>query len=285
MDHSTTGIDIDAGDGLTLHAETSGTGPPLILLHGFTGSSTSWEPLLAVLTRNHTVIALDMPGHGRSSAPADPRRYALTRFADDLADVLDSLGFEKIALLGYSMGGRAALQFVASHVDRVAALILESTSPGISDPVGRKARVAADLELADSIEKGGVSAFVERWESLSLWESQQALPASERARLHAQRLTNPPNGLANSLRGAGAGASEPVTGVLPGVHAPALVIAGSLDAKYVDLGQLIATSLPNARLCVIDGSGHSVHFEKPDAFASAVSEFLGTVPSAGSRWL
>jgi 2-succinyl-6-hydroxy-2,4-cyclohexadiene-1-carboxylate synthase len=279
------GVDIDAGDGLTLHAEKSGDGPPLVLLHGFTGSSATWKPLVPVLSREHAVVALDMPGHGHSSAPADPGRYALSRFANDLARALDSLELEKIALLGYSMGGRAALQFATSHADRVAALILESTSPGISDPVGRKARVAADLELADSIETGGVSAFVERWESLSLWESQQALPESERARLHAQRLENQPVGLANSLRGAGAGASEPVTGALPQVRAPALIIAGSLDAKYVDLGQLIATSLPNARLSVIDGSGHTVHFEKPKEFAAAVSEFLGTVPAAGSRWL
>ena len=255
------------------------------MLHGFTGSSDTWEALSGHLAHRHEVFALDMPGHGRSSAPADAARYSLDRFAADLACVLDVVSLQKVAVLGYSMGGRAAIQFALAHGDRVAALILESTSPGIPDTVEREARLAADAELASMIERDGVAAFVDRWERLPLWESQSALPDSAREKLRLQRLANRPDGLANSLRGAGAGSSVPVTGRLASIAAPALVVAGALDAKYVGLAPLLVASLPDARLDIIPGAGHAVHLEQPDALARSAGDFLRRVPIAGSRWL
>ena len=94
---------LDTRDGMRLHVASSGDGPPLLLLHGFTGSSETWTPFRAPFGAAHRVIALDLPGHGRSSAPAEPESYALDRFARDLALVLDELGVDRVALLGYSM--------------------------------------------------------------------------------------------------------------------------------------------------------------------------------------
>src|SRR5690349_2633583 len=164
--------DLDVGDSLHLHAITSGDGPPVVLLHGFTGSTATWTSLRAALEPHFTVHAVDLPGHGRSSAPADPERYRLERFAADLATVLDTLGIERTALLGYSLGARAALRFALAFPGRTSALILESVSPGIADPAERAARRTADAALADTIERDGVVAFVDRWERLPLWSSQ-----------------------------------------------------------------------------------------------------------------
>ena len=278
-------VDVDAGDDLTLHCTVRGNGPPLIMLHGFTGSGETWESIFGRLAQAHEIITIDLPGHGRSSAPGDPARYSLDRFAGDLARVLDVLSYERVAVLGYSLGGRAALQFALSYGERVAALILESTSPGISDKAERANRIAADGELAAMIEREGVAAFVERWERLPLWDSQRGAPDSSRKRLRQQRLANRPGGLANSLRGAGAGAWIPVTDRLASVAAPTLVVAGALDEKYVALAKLLAASIPDAGLLIVPGAGHAVHFERPDALDSEVSAFLDRVPSSGSRWL
>lgn len=275
---------VDAGDGLQLHVALSGGGPPLVLLHGFTGSTETWAPLRAPLGATHATIAIDLPGHGRSSAPDEPARYGLGRFADDLARVLDTLAAERVALLGYSMGGRAALRFALRHPDRVAALVLESTSPGIADPVRRADRLASDIAMADSIDRDGIHAFVERWERLPLWESQHALPDATRALLRAQREANQPGWLANSLRGAGVGADQPVLDRLSTIPAPALLIAGALDAPYVALGRLMERALPGARLTIVPDAGHAVHLEQPEAFAAAVIAFLRGVPSAAGRW-
>ena len=276
---------VDAGDGLLLHLDRSGEGPPLLLLHGFTGSSATWIPLRAALNVKHTTIAVDLPGHGRSSSPRDPMRYSLTRFADDVVRLLDALDLERVALLGYSMGGRAALRVALAHSARVAALVLESASPGIADPVQGAERVAADLALATRIERDGVDAFVLRWEDLPMWASQRRLPKPALEAQRAQRRANDPGGLANSLRGASAGVDGSVMPRLAALRVPTLVVVGALDEPYAALGRSMQQALPDARLAVVSDAGHAVHLERPDAFADTVLAFLSGVPSVDSGWL
>ena len=267
-------LDIDAGDELLIHVAMAGTGSPLTLLHGFTGSTEIWDRISADLETNHRVITLDLPGHGRSSSPADPARYSLRRFADDLAFVLDQTGVERTALLGYSMGGRAALHFAVAHPARVSALILVSTSPGLSEPALRDAREHADEKLAQFIEREGIVAFVDSWERLPLWESQQSVAASARSSLRVQRLRSNPQGLANSLRGAGQ-AVDPLSATdLSFIEAPTLLIVGALDAKYVGIARSLATDIRNARTAVIPDAGHAVHLERPEAVVKAARDFL-----------
>src|SRR5688572_10713710 len=267
---------IALADGLRLHVTSAGAGLPLVLLHGFTGSTESWTSLATALDR-YSTMAIDLPGHGRSSSPADSARYALPRFANDLAETLDVLHVDRTAVLGYSLGARAALHFAFAHPARVSALILESASAGIDDPAERAARVASDAALADAIERDGVPAFVDRWERLPLWASQAALTDDVRSRLRAQRLINEPRGLANSLRGAGAAAEPSVIDRLGALAMPTMLIAGALDAKYVALGRTLAAAIPGARLEIVPDAGHAVHLERPTAFAELVAGFLDEV--------
>ncbi len=261
-------------DGLRLGVTIAGAGTPLVLLHGFTGSAETWAPLRARLGAAHTLIAIDQLGHGHSDAPADPSRYALPRLADDLALVLDTMGIERAAMLGYSMGGRAALHFAVRHNGRVSALILESTSPGIEDDGERAGPRAADDALAHAIEEDGMASFVDRWTALALWESQRALASSTRALLRRQRLDNRPGGLANSLRGAGSGVEPALRASLAAVRLPTLVLAGSFDEKYRALGVALVAALPDARLAIVDGAGHAIHLERPAEFTTLVLAFL-----------
>lgn len=277
-------IEVTAGDGLHLHVSRSGSGPPLVLLHGFTGSTETWAPLRASLDTRFTTVAVDLPGHGRSESPADPARHALTRFANDLGHVLDTLGIQTAAVLGYSMGGRAALHFALQHPGRMAALVLESTSPGIDDPAERAERVATDTALADGIERDGIAAFVDRWERIPLWDSQATLPDAKRARLRDQRLANRPAGLANGLRGAGAGAQPSLTVRLAEQGAPALLVVGALDRKYVALGQLMQGAMPRAQLAIVANAGHAVHLEQPAELTRLLAHFLEQVESDSGDW-
>lgn len=277
-------FDLNAGDGLRLHVDRAGTGPPVFLLHGFTGCADVWTGLGAVLEKEYAVYRVDMPGHGRSSAPSDSARYSLDRFAGDLAGVLDLLHIERTVVLGYSMGGRAALRFALHHPSRVAALILESISPGIADARDRAERHTSDIGIAERIEQDGLEAFVDYWERLPIFESQVSLPVGVRARLRAQRLAGDAHGLAGSLRGAGAGADPAVTELLGALRVPALLIAGSRDRKYVTAGEYMREIMPDACMRVVEDAGHCVHLEQPDAFATIVREFLGGLPSASSEW-
>ena len=145
---------------------------------------------------------------------------------------------------------------------------------GIEDSAARAERVAADAALASAIERDGIGPFVDRWEALPIWDSQRTLDASARGALRMQRLGNDPRGLANSLRGAGQGALPPLGGALARVDAPALIVTGALDAKYVALGRSLERDLPGARLAVVAGAGHAVHVERPRELLQIVLEFL-----------
>ena len=152
-------------DGLTIHVDAAGEGPPLVLLHGFTGSSDTWRDLIGRLAGEYRTIAPDLVGHARSDAPEAVERYAIRRAAADLVALLRALGHERAAWLGYSLGGRVALQVAADHPQAVAALVLEGASPGIADAAEREARRASDEALAQRIERDGVEAFVDEWEA------------------------------------------------------------------------------------------------------------------------
>jgi len=264
-------------NGVMLNVETAGAGPPLVLLHGFTGAVGSWAAHVGALSARHTTVAIDMLGHGASDAPADPGRYRIEHAAADILTVLDSLEMPRAAVVGYSMGGRVALFLAASAPARVSALILESASPGIADEGERTKRAADDAGLADVIEREGVPAFVDRWERLPLFATQARLPAEAQAAVRAQRLGQSARGLANSLRGLGQGAQPPLFERLPEVAVPALLIAGESDARYATLGREMCSRMPNARLVIVPAAGHTVHLEQPEVFRRAVLEFLQAV--------
>jgi 2-succinyl-6-hydroxy-2,4-cyclohexadiene-1-carboxylate synthase len=258
-----------------------GTSGILVMLHGFTGSAAGWgEHLDRLAACGLRVIALDLPGHGRSDAPADPARYGFECCRQDILAVLQQAGVRKgeAILLGYSLGGRLALYTALSDFFR--ALILESASPGLADAAEREQRRNSDEALAASIERDGVQAFVDRWEKLPLFASQQSLPAQVRAALRSQRLQNRAEGLANSLRGAGTGVQPPLHAHLPTLNMPVLLIAGELDTKFTAIARSMAQALPQVRLCIIAGAGHAVHLERPEEFDSLVADFSLTVFSS-----
>ena len=261
-------------DGLGLHAEVAGAGPPLVLLHGFTGSSGTWSGLTAALAADYTVIAPDLIGHGRSDAPGDVDRYRMSRAVDDLVALVRQLGHERAAWLGYSMGGRTALQLVVQHPEAVEALILEGTSPGIADGDERAARVASDEAMAERIERDGVEVFVDTWERVPLFATQLSLPAETRAAIRATRTANTATGLANSLRGMGAGAQDPLLDRVAAITVPTLLIAGELDTKYVEIARDMARTMPDATMHLIEGAGHAAHLERLEAFRRPLLEFL-----------
>ncbi len=217
-----------AVNGVHLNVEVRGEGPALLLLHGFTGSGATWTPHLGAW-QGFTTVAVDLLGHGESDAPTGPDRYRMECCVEDLTALLDRLDIRRAAVLGYSMGGRIALHLALSAPERLWALVLESASPGIEDPSEREERVGSDATLAEAIERDGVEAFVDRWQAQPIFATQARLPAAVREELRRQRLRSDPRGLANSLRGVGAGVQEPVLARLGELRIPALLLAGALD--------------------------------------------------------
>ncbi len=249
-------------------------GVAILVLHGFTGTGASMGPAVAGLATTHRVVSPDLVGHGASDAPEAVEAYNTEVVVGQLAGVLDHLGVEAAHVVGYSLGGRLGLSLAAAHAHRVLRLVLIGTTAGIEDPGERARRGAADEALADSIETEGMEAFVDRWERSPIFGTQHELPTEVRESLRATRLAQRPVGLANALRGCGAGAMPPLWDRIRDLNRPVRLVVGELDTDYVRLGRRLVEVLPNAELCVVPGVGHAVHLEAPAACAELVAGHL-----------
>jgi 2-succinyl-6-hydroxy-2,4-cyclohexadiene-1-carboxylate synthase len=249
-----------------LHAETSGTGPTLVLAHGFTQTGRLWGPFAPRLGRGRRVVAVDLPGHG-GSAGVEADLWT----GGDL--VLEAGGPEPVDLLGYSLGARFALHAALRAPGRVARLVLISGTAGIEDPEERARRRRRDEQLADELAAASdVSAFVARWLAAPMFATLRATGAEERRR-------NTPAGLASSLRLAGAGTQEPLWDRLGGLTMPVLVLTGATDPRYQALGARLAAA-SGGTLAVVPGAGHALHLEQPAVAAAVVSSWLDHVARA-----
>jgi 2-succinyl-6-hydroxy-2,4-cyclohexadiene-1-carboxylate synthase len=256
------------------HVEVYGQGEPLLLLHGFTGSLESWKWLIPKWQDFRKLILVDILGHGLTASPDDWKRYDIKLVAADLEEILKQLNVEKINILGYSMGGRLALTFAILYPSRVKKLILESSSPGLKTLEERLLRIKSDEALALEIEKDGVEKFVEKWENIALFATQKRLPQEVQERIRANRLRNNEKGLANSLRGMGAGRQPSWWGRLSELKMPTLLMCGELDEKFCRIAFEMAELMPNAVISQISDSGHAIHVEQPEIFAKIVDEFI-----------
>ncbi len=254
--------------------------PSLVLLHGFTGSAMGWSALLNEFAdAGIHVIALDMLGHGQSSSPDDPERYSIEHCHADILAALQQLDVapQRAILLGYSMGGRIALY--TALTSPFLALILESALPGLADPNERTLRRQSDNALADRIEREGVPAFIDYWQNIPLFASQQSISSAQRATLRMQRLNNSATGLANSLRGVGTGVQPALHHRLHELRMPTLLITGALDTKFSIIAQQMARQIPLSSLAIVPGAGHTVHLEQRAHFVSLIRAFHKSIVS------
>ncbi|GIW12672.1 MAG: putative 2-succinyl-6-hydroxy-2,4-cyclohexadiene-1-carboxylate synthase [Tepidiforma sp.] len=265
---------VEVSPGFFLNVEQWGSGPDIVLLHGFTGSSRAWGEFGELLGRRLRCTAVDIAGHGASDAPSDVSRYHIERVAEDLVSAVGAVGVSRAPWLGYSMGGRTAIAVACLHPDAVSALVTIGASPGLETEEERAARRRADEALAERIEREGIEAFVTYWEALPLWASQARLPAEVLEAQRRVRLANRPAGLANSLRRMGTGAQPSFWPMLEKLSMPFLAIAGALDHRYAEVAERMAGLAPHGRFACIPGAGHAAQLEAPKTVADAVVSFL-----------
>jgi len=268
---------------VALHTRVEGDGLPVLVLHGFTGSSESMSEIAVGLRDRWRVVRLDLVGHGESPAPHGAADYTMERCVDQVTGRLDALGIDSAHVIGYSMGGRAALALAAWRPERLRSAILVGASAGLADAGARAERRRADEALATRIEREGLEAFVDHWMALPLFATQRRLGAEALARARAQRLRNRPHGLANSLRGMGTGAQPPLHEALRGVRVPVRLVVGERDAKFAAIAEELAPLLPSAAVNAIPGAGHACHVEAPLAFLRVARGFLGEVERGATK--
>lgn len=244
---------------MKLSSSTTGSGPNVSFVHGFTQTRDSWNDVVSELT-TFTCTSIDAPGHGDSG---DGRR-SLVECGDDIAETMPDG-----VLVGYSMGARMALHTALQHPYKVEKLVLVSGTAGIDDDNERAQRRISDNALADRIEAIGVADFINEWLSNAMF----ADLSTEAAQI-PNRLKNTARGLANSLRFAGTGTQTPVWDSLHQLQMPVLLITGENDQKFTLLAQRMNAEISHSQLVTIPSCGHTVHLEKHQAFIDAFKRFL-----------
>ncbi|MEX2532230.1 MAG: 2-succinyl-6-hydroxy-2,4-cyclohexadiene-1-carboxylate synthase, partial [Gemmatimonadota bacterium] len=252
-----------------------GGGTPILLLHGFTGSSEAWGGKILQTLGHHTrVLAVDLPGHGSAIPLPASRGVGFEQVVGDLVGALSTRGIARADWVGYSMGGRIALAAAAGHPSRVRRLVLESASPGLEWEADRTERRRADERLASTIESRGIDWFVEHWMSLPLFASQASLPEPLLTEARERRRANDPASLAAALRLLGTGSQPSFWDELEGMTVPTLLLTGALDEKFVAIADAMSERMPRARHERVAGVGHTVHLEAPHRWLDAVCGFL-----------
>jgi 2-succinyl-6-hydroxy-2,4-cyclohexadiene-1-carboxylate synthase len=242
-----------------------GTGPALVALHGFTYTGAQFADLAGRIGR--TIVAPDLPGHGRSGHhPTD-----IDAVCEAVAGEIERFGVP-VDLLGYSQGGRVALLTALRFPSFVDRLVLVSANPGISADE-RAERAAADVRTAERIRSSGIDRFLDEWTTTGI-TSTAHLPGPVRTEDLTVRRDNTAEGLALAIEGYGQGSQPSAWERLGELSGDVLVVTGSDDERYADIGRRVAEAIDRAEHRAIPGARHNPMLDTPEAFAAAVSEFL-----------
>ena len=231
----------------------------VLLLHGFAGTAGSWDAFSEHLDRKrYRPLAVDLRGHGQNGATR-PISSELC-----IADLLAAAP-PRFTLVGYSLGGRIALQLALIAPERIDRLVLISSSAGIADVTERGQRLTQDLALADRIEAGSISSFADDWLAGALFAND---PPEVNSLARTEIEKNSPANLAAALRGISVGRMEPLWPRLSEIRTPTTVVAGQSDGRYVELAEKIVDCVDGSELEVIDGVGHALPRSAPERLAA-----------------
>ncbi len=255
-------------NGLNVPYARSGerSGTPLVLLHGFTDSWRSFEPLIARLPASIPVIAPTQRGHGEADRPAGP--YDLPAFAGDLAEFLDALAIDRAIVAGHSMGSAVALRFAVDHPDRVAGVALLGAFATLDgNPAAEELRDAVGL-LREPIDP----IFAREFQESTL---ARPIPAAFVNMVVEESLKVPLRVWRAALAGLFATGIETMLGR---IDVPALLLWGDCDGLLPRPQQeALAASLRDARLKVYEGCGHGLHWDDPARAAADLAAFHAAI--------
>ncbi|RZL82666.1 MAG: alpha/beta fold hydrolase [Sphingomonas sp.] len=260
---------------LTRIFDSGGELPVLVLVHGLANSIEIWDRIVSRLSHRFRVIAFDLPGFGQASRP--DATYDATFFADQLSALLDALKIQRAHLVGSSLGASVILRFSEHSLHRIDRAVLAAPGgfgprthplmrlpalPLVGDWLGRPTPFnnALTLKLA-MCDPAQVTP-----ELLELTNRYARVPGSERSFVRTLQT------------GVGLFGSKDCVGVAriaQRLDRPTLIVWGRQDRVFPPVyAERAATLLPRSSLCLIDRCGHYPHWEQPDAFATAVEEFL-----------
>ena len=246
-----------------IHVNDVGKGIPLVLVHGFLGSSEMWEPQIKYFQKNFRVISPSLPGFGKSNKIKSCN--SIRCMAKSILDLLSTKGIDKFNLLGHSMGGMIVQEIAKFASDKILKLICYGTGPNGNIP----GRFETMEDSRKKLKTNGLEATANRIGKTWFIEGDKAKyfylceNAGKQTTIEAVD-----NGLIAMKNWSG-------INDLKNIKNETLIIWGDNDKVYnYDQVETLKKNIPNSTLKIIKGCSHNVHLEKPDEFNEIVSEFL-----------
>jgi len=274
--------EIETAGGARFAIEEAGEGGrPLLLVHGFTGGRIDFaDHLDAFAEAGWWAVSPDLRGHGASHHPGEESDYTLELFADDVWSLVDALGWDRLVLLGHSMGGMIAQVAALRRPGALHGLVLMDTTHGPLDLDRDLAALGAQI-----VRDGGMAAVKEVLDAMGD-DAPLSTPAYERllAERPELREINDRKFLGCSPAMYAAMLEQLLDQLdrlehLARIEVPTLVLVGEQDRPFLDASQAMASAMPAAELVVVPDAGHSPQLENPDAWRAAMLDFLGRLPA------
>src|SRR3982074_977510 len=238
-------------NGVNIYYEVHGSGPMLLLTHGYSSTSGMWQGQIAALSKHHKLVLWDMRGHGQSDYPNDPSAYSEALTVADMAALLDEVGPDKAIVGGLSLGGYMSLAFYRSRPERVRALLIIDTGPGFKKDDARDARNKRAQDTGDRFDREGLEVLKSG--------------SPERSGVTHRDAS----GLARAARGMLTQRDARVIESLPDIKLPSLVVVGADDTPFLAASNYMAAKIPGARKVVVPAAGHAVNIDQPKAVIDA----------------
>ena len=245
--------------------------PSIVAFHGFMGVGEDFDPFEKSCGLHFETP--DLIGHGSFQCD-DPTQYSL----DAQLEYWFARIPEGCILIGYSMGGRLALQFACRYPQHLSGLVLIGSTPGIADSDERLKRQKWDTSQVDRVRELGVEGFCNEWQQLPIIATQRRIQTGIRRKMKANRLAQSIEGLANSMTHFGTGTMPDCWDALPNVRCPTLLMVGEEDAKYRGLANQMMERLSEEHTehAVISDGGHCAHLESMSESSCMLKQWLKT---------
>ena len=288
-------------DGVDIYYEVHGAGPVILLSHGYSATSQMWRGQIEALSKTHMLVLWDMRGHGQSDYPVDPAAYSEAATVADMLAILDVVGAKTAIVGGLSLGGYMSLAFHLAHPERVRALLIIDTGPGYRNDEAREGWNLTALNTATRYETKGLGNLATGPPARRQSHPRNAdgptgfvrggSPATARTRAdtlekdglatlktgsaeRAYAVHRDALGLAKAARGMLTQRNPGVINSLASITIPAMVLVGADDKPFLAAADYMAAKIPGAVKAVIPNAGHAANIDQPEAFNSAVTDFL-----------
>jgi len=248
-------------NGVNIYYEVHGSGPVILLTHGYSATAQMWKGQIEPLTRKHMLVTWDMRGHGQSDYPVEQSAYSEEATVADMAAIIDAVGARKAIIGGLSLGGYMSLAFYRLHAERTNALLIIDTGPGFKKDEAREVWNERARETGDRYDKEGLA----------------MLKSGSAERAYAVHRSA--DGLARAARGMLAQKNAAVIESLPNIKVPSIVIVGANDTPFLAASDYMASKIPGCKKAVIPDAGHAANIDQPKAFNEAVLGFIGALPA------